>query len=233
MILTMSSVSAGYGKVAVLKDFDLSVEPGTLHCIMGRNGAGKTTAMKTIMGTVRASGGKIHFNKKRIDRKPAQRIPRKGIGYVPQGRRLFADLTVAENLEIGRMTRRSPKAVIERMVEMFPILGERMSQRAGTLSGGQQQMLATARALCLEPSLLILDEPTEGLQPSIVASIRATLVDLRDSGTTVLLVENEVDAVLDLADHVSFVEAGRVAESQPTRGLTRSSPEFRRFVGVG
>lgn len=233
MILKMSSVSAGYGKVRVLNDFTLEVAPGEVHCIMGRNGAGKTTAMKTILGLVRTQGGMIHFKDERIDRKPAHRVPRRGIGYVPQGRRLFSELTVAENLETGRMTRRRPRATIERVIEMFPILGERLKQRAGTLSGGQQQMLATARALCLEPDLLILDEPSEGLQPSIVEAIHQTVRDLKSAGTTVLLVENRVEAVLDLADKISFVEHGTVAETQSRSDLSIGSAEFRRFVGIG
>ncbi len=233
MILKLSSVSSGYGKVGVLNDFTLDVAPGEVHCIMGRNGAGKTTALKTILGLVRATQGTIHFREDRIDRLPAQRIPRFGIGYVPQGRRLFSELTVAENLEIGRMTRRQPRATIERVIEMFPILGERLKQRAGTLSGGQQQMLATARALCLEPDLLILDEPSEGLQPSIVETIHQTVRDLKAAGTTVLLVENRVDAVLDLADRISFVQHGTVAETQLRGDLSQGSAEFRRFVGIG
>lgn len=232
MILQMSSVAASYGKARVLDAFELGVTRGEVHCVMGRNGAGKTTAMKTILGLVRTKSGSIHFNGKRIDRLSAQRIPRRGIGYVPQGRRLFSELTVAENLEIGRMTRRKPKAVIDRMVTMFPILGERMDQRAGTLSGGQQQMLATARALCLEPELLILDEPTEGLQPSIVEIIHQTVRDLSDAGTTILLVENRLDAVLGLADTVSFVEHGTVAATHPRAELAPGSALFRRFVGV-
>src|SRR5690606_29902279 len=210
----------------------LDLQAGEVHCLVGRNGAGKSTLLKAIVGLVRARGGAILLDGTDLTRLPPHEVPRQGVGYVPQGRRLFAELTVAENLEIGLMTRRSGCAVRARMLELFPVLGQRLGQRAGTLSGGEQQMLAVARALCLEPRVLLLDEPTEGLQPSMVAAIRETLETLRESGVATILVEQRVDAVLALADRVLFMVNGRAVETLPAAGLDHDAPQFRTHVGV-
>jgi branched-chain amino acid transport system ATP-binding protein len=155
---------------------------------------------------------------------PAHRVAGFGIGYVPQGRRLFGEMTVAENLEIGLMARGSPRAARERALALFPRLGERLAQRADTLSGGEQQMLAMARALCVEPKVLLLDEPTEGLQPSMVEAIREVTLALREAGTAVLLVEQRQEAILTLADRVVFIEMGKgVGETEGD--ALRAEPE--------
>ncbi len=231
-MLSLDAVDAGYGKVQVLRGLSLSVSPGEILCLLGRNGAGKTTALKTIMGLVRVRGGSIALDGERIDTLPAWRVPGRGIGYIPQGRRLFADLTVAENLELGLMTRHKGAATRARVLEMFPRLSERLDQRAGSLSGGEQQMLATARALCLEPRVLLLDEPTEGLQPSMIALIREAVVALKQQGVAIVLVEQRVDAVLQIADQVVFMENGRNALTVTPEQL-RTDPELlHQYVGV-
>ena len=168
----------------------------------------------------------------RLDGLPAHAIPRRGIGFVPQGRRLFAELSVAENLEIGLIARQHGAATRARVLDLFPRLAERLDQTAGTLSGGEQQMLAIGRALCLEPSVLLLDEPTEGLQPSMIALIHDTVARLRSAGVATLLVEQRVDAALACADRVAFMVGGRIVETLDAAALTPDAPAFRRHVGV-
>ena len=196
MTLRVEGISAGYGAVQVLYDLTLEARPGEVLCVMGRNGAGKTTALKAIMGLLPLMAGQITLNDVVLSDLPAHDVPRHGIGYVPQGRRLFTELTVAENIDIGLMTRGNGAATRDKVLSMFPRLRERLGQRAETLSGGEQQMLATARALCLEPEVLLLDEPTEGLQPSIIGLIRETVAAMRDAGVAVVLVEQRIEAVL-------------------------------------
>src|SRR5690606_8960290 len=156
--LTLRDVDAGYGRVQVLHALSLELREGEVLCLLGRNGAGKTTALKIIMGLVPASAGSIRLGGIELTALPAHEVPKAGVAYVPQGRRLFAELSVAENLEIGLSARRKGEAVREAVLDLFPILRERYRQRSGTLSGGEQQMLAMARALCLEPQVLLLDE---------------------------------------------------------------------------
>jgi branched-chain amino acid transport system ATP-binding protein len=231
-MLKVQDLEAGYGAVTVLRGLTLSAAPGEVLCVMGRNGAGKSTLMKAIMGLVPATGGSIVLDGVPLGGLPAHEVPRLGIGYVPQGRRLFGDLTVAENIEIGLMTRRHGAATREHVLTLFPRLRERMGQVSRTLSGGEQQMLAIARALCLEPKVLLLDEPTEGLQPSMIALIRETVVALKATGVATVLVEQRVDAVLSVADRVAFVDHGHMAEVVPAAGMTHSSPEFLKYVGI-
>jgi len=231
-MLTLSGINAGYGRVQVLRDLSLSVQPGEILCLLGRNGAGKTTLMKTIMGLVPLMGGTIALEGHEINTLPAWQVPRRGIGYIPQGRRLFSELTVAENLEIGLMARGQGAAMRNRVLALFPRLQERLHQRAETLSGGEQQMLATARALCLDPKVLLLDEPTEGLQPSMIALIRDAIVQLKQQNVAVILVEQRVDAVLEIADRVIFIENGRNS-LEATPDQIRADPELvHRYVGV-
>ena len=232
MILEMKGVDAGYGQVQVLRQMSLGVAEGEILCLLGRNGAGKTTALKAIMGLVRADAGEITLQGHRLDQLPAWKVPGHGIGYIPQGRRLFGELTVEENLRIGLMTRKKGAATRARVLEMFPRLGERLHQPAGSLSGGEQQMLATARALCLEPKVLLLDEPTEGLQPSMIALIRDAVLALAREGVAVVLVEQRIEAVLEMADRVVFVENGRAALDVTPQQL-RTDPELlHQYVGV-
>ncbi|MDF1726434.1 MAG: ABC transporter ATP-binding protein [Sulfitobacter sp.] len=232
MSLILDDISTGYGPVQVLFGLSLEARPGEVLCLMGRNGAGKSTAMKAIMGLLPLSAGRITLAGEEISALPAHEVPRRGIGYIPQGRRLFSELTVAENLRIGLMTRRKGPEVREKVLGMFPRLRERLGQQAGTLSGGEQQMLATARALCLEPSVLLLDEPTEGLQPSMIQLIRETVEVMRDQGAAIILVEQRVEAVLSLADRVAFIENGVGREVVEVADLRADQALLRKYVGV-
>jgi branched-chain amino acid transport system ATP-binding protein len=231
-MLVLSGIAGGYGNVQVLRGLSLEARAGEVTCVMGRNGAGKTTLLRAIMGQVRVTAGSITLDGRAVHDLPAHEVPRAGIGYVPQGRRLFGPMTVAENIDVGLMTRRKGAATRAHVLSLFPRLSERLSQVSSTLSGGEQQMLAIARALCLEPKVLLLDEPTEGLQPSMIALIRETVTALKATGVATILVEQRVDAVLSVADRVVFVVAGSVAETLPAQGLTAAAPQFRQYVGV-
>ena len=231
--LRLAGVDAFYGQVQVLRGLAFELRAGEVLCLLGRNGAGKTTALKAIMGLVPAAAGSIRLGDLELTALPAHEVPKAGVAYVPQGRRLFAELTVAENIEIGLNARKKGAGVAESVLALFPILRERWRQRSGTLSGGEQQMLAMARALCLEPAVLLLDEPTEGLMPSMIARIRDTVAELRGRGVSTVLVEQRVDAVLPVADRVAFIENGRNRETVDVARL-RAEPELvRRYVGVG
>ena len=231
-MLEVRDIHAGYGQARVLHGLSFTAKTGEILCLAGRNGAGKTTALKAVMGHLPLSGGKVILAGKDLGGLAPHEIPRLGIGYVPQGRRLFGDMTVAENLEIGLMARKSPRTVRDRVLAAFPRLGERLGQRAATLSGGEQQMLAMGRALCLEPSVLLLDEPTEGLQPSMTELIRSSLASLKADGVAIVLVEQRVDAVLALADHVAFVENGRNGQTVTAAALRADPDLMRRYVGI-
>ncbi|WEX09623.1 ABC transporter ATP-binding protein [Chelativorans sp. AA-79] len=231
--LTLDQVDCFYGSVQVLYGLTLELRRGEVHCLLGRNGAGKTTALKAIMGQVPVSSGSIRKGHTELSRLAPHEVPKTGIAYVPQGRRLFADLTVAENLEIGLMTRRKGEATREDVLRLFPVLRERLNQRSGTLSGGEQQMLAMARALCLEPDVLLLDEPTEGLQPSMIERIHETVSALHNNGVSVLLVEQRLHAVLAVAARVSFIENGRNRETVDVGRLREDPDMVHRYVGVG
>ncbi|WP_340107399.1 ABC transporter ATP-binding protein [Pikeienuella sp. HZG-20] len=211
-MLRVENLDAGYGDLNILFGLDLEARPGEILCLLGRNGAGKTTAMKAIMGLIPARAGRITLDGAEIQGLPPHEIPRRRIGYVPQGRRLFAEMTVAENIEIGLMARGSGPEARARALALFPRLRERLDQRADTLSGGEQQMLATARALCLEPRVLLLDEPTEGLQPSMVDLMREVTLKLKAAGVAIILVEQRIDTILALADRAAFIENGRNRE---------------------
>ncbi|MGD9863773.1 MAG: ABC transporter ATP-binding protein [Pseudodonghicola sp.] len=210
----------------------LTVSPGEILCLLGRNGAGKTTTMKAIMGLLPLMSGAVRLGGEAISALPAHRVAGRGIGYIPQGRRLFGELTVAQNLEIGLRAGRSGPEVLEDALALFPRLRERLDQRAQTLSGGEQQMLATARALCLRPRILLLDEPTEGLQPSMIAAIRDVIAVMRDRGVGILLVEQRVDAVLSVADRVAFIENGRNLETLEAEALRRDHRLIEKHLGV-
>ena len=231
-MLDVQGIDSGYGNVQVLKDLSLRVQAGEILCLLGRNGVGKTTILKTIMGLVRAQKGNIRLEGKDLHLLPAYEVPRRGIGYIPQGRRLFTEMTVAENLQIGLMTRNQGPEVLEEVLDMFPRLRERLDQRAETLSGGEQQMLATARALCLKPKLLLLDEPTEGLQPSMISLIRNAVLALKQQNVAIILVEQRVEAVLEIADRVVFVENGRSALETTPEALQTDKELLHRYIGV-
>ncbi len=232
-MLALEQINCFYGEAQALKDFSLTLEPGEILCLLGRNGAGKTTALRAIMGLVPLRGGQIVLDGEKLNLLPPHEIPRRGIGYVPQGRRLFSELTVRENLEIGLMTRQSGADVLSRVLSLLPALKERLDQQAGTMSGGEQQMLAMGRALCIAPRILLLDEPTEGLMPSMIAKIRDAIVQLKASGVASILVEQRVDTVISIADRVAFVENGRVMTIVNAKALAEDRRMIDRYVGIG
>jgi branched-chain amino acid transport system ATP-binding protein len=231
-MLEVRAVTAGYGPVTILRDASFQAAAGQVTCIMGRNGAGKSTLLRAIMGQIPVQSGQITLSGMPVHSLPAHLVPQMGIAYVPQGRRLFGPLTVAENLEIGLMTRKKGLQTREFVLDLFPRLRERLDQVSSTLSGGEQQMLAIARALCLEPKVLLLDEPTEGLQPSMIALIRDTVLRLRGTGMATVLVEQRVDSVLQMADRVAFMAHGRIETTVNRAGLAPDSTLFRQFIGV-
>lgn len=232
MALEVKGITAGYGPVTVLRGVDFRAEPGQITCLMGRNGVGKSTFLKCLMGLVPATEGTIHLNGLALHGLPAHEVPKRGLAFVPQGRRLFGPLTVAENLAIGGLVQGNDESTLSHVLTLFPRLRERLTQTAQTLSGGEQQMLAIARALCLAPKVLLLDEPTEGLQPSMITLIQEAILSLKAKGVAVVLVEQRVDAVLKLADRVGFMLSGRVEETRDVKGLAASDPVFQAYVGV-
>ncbi|MFE0016164.1 ABC transporter ATP-binding protein [Mesorhizobium sp. NPDC059054] len=232
-LLTIKGLDCFYGEVQVLHGLDLVLNNGEVLCLLGRNGAGKTTTLKAIMGLVPTAAGSISLEGRELSKLAAHEVPKAGVAYVPQGRRLFAEMTVAENIEIGLMARGKGQATREAVLDLFPRLRERLRQRSGTLSGGEQQMLAMARALCLEPQVLLLDEPTEGLMPSMIDKIRETVAKLRGLGVSTILVEQRVEAVLAVADRVAFIENGRNREIMTAEALRADPAAVKRYVGVG
>ncbi|MDP3899093.1 MAG: ABC transporter ATP-binding protein [Mesorhizobium sp.] len=232
-LLVIDRVDVFYGDLQVLHQVSLTLKQGEVLCLLGRNGAGKSTLLKTIMGLVPARAGSIQLGGTELTTMPAHEVPRAGVALVPQGRRLFAEMTVAENIEIGLMARGKGRATREAVLDLFPLLRERLKQSSGTLSGGEQQMLDMARALCVEPDVLLLDEPTEGLMPSMIAKIRDTVVELRRRGVSTILVEQRVDAVLSVADRAAFLENGRNRETVDIDTLRADPAAIRRYVGVG
>ena len=221
-VLTVHKLNQSYGGSHTLWDVDLRVPAGSRTCLMGRNGMGKTTLLKCIMGLLPASSGEIAFAGTDIRKLPAQTRARLGIGYVPQGREIFSQLTVEENLRIGLGIRKSgPRSIPPHLFELFPVLKQMLQRRGGDLSGGQQQQLAIARALVLEPTLLILDEPTEGIQPNIVHEIGDVILKLnRETGVTVLLVEQRLPFARRVASDFSILEKGRRVAAGPIHELT-------------
>jgi branched-chain amino acid transport system ATP-binding protein len=232
LALEVRGLTAGYGKVTVLRGVDFRAEGGQITCLMGRNGVGKSTFLKCLMGLVSATEGSILLDGVALQTLPAHEVPKRGLAYVPQGRRLFGPLTVAENLAVGGLVRGNDAKTLAEVLALFPRLKERLTQTSQTLSGGEQQMLAIARALCLRPKVLLLDEPTEGLQPSMVSLIQDAIRTLKAQGVAVVLVEQRVESVLKLADRVAFMQAGRVEETRDAKGLRATDPVFRTFVGV-
>jgi branched-chain amino acid transport system ATP-binding protein len=231
-MLRVDGVVTDYGHVRVLRDFSLGVDIGEVVGLLGRNGAGKTTALKTIMGLVRPERGSIELDGAELTGIAAHQVPKHGIAYVPQGRRLFGDLTVEENLRIGQMVRDAGRDTLDWALSLFPILVERMPQRSKDLSGGEQQMLAVARALCAAPKVLLMDEPTEGLMPSLISKMIDTVAALRNRGVAVLLVEQKVDVALAVADRVAFLDNGTVAEIATPDELHVDPGPLHRHLGV-
>jgi branched-chain amino acid transport system ATP-binding protein len=231
MNLSLEAIDCYYGNVQVLKGVSLRVAPGEVLALLGRNGAGKTTVLKAVMRLVGCRAGSIRLGEAELTRQAPHAVPRLGVGYVPQGRRLFPEMTVEENLRMG-MLAGSGRVTLQEIFSLFPILQERLRQLAGTLSGGQQQMLAMGRALCLQPKVMLLDEPCEGLQPSFVQKVLDTVALLRSRGVAVLLVEQKVDAALQVADRIAFLENGVLVHDAPAAELGRDPRLLERYVGV-
>jgi branched-chain amino acid transport system ATP-binding protein len=235
-ILSLQSVRAGYGDTTVLWDLSLDVRRGEAVAVLGRNGMGKTTMLLAIMGLNPARGGRIVFKDEDITRLRPFEIARRGIGYAPEGRQLFAPLTVLQNLRIPFVNkhpdRRQWTAQLDRIFTLFPALASRRHQTAGSLSGGEQQMLAIARALIGGDDVLLLDEPTEGLAPTVVATIVEALRTLKRDGVTILLVEQNVHHALAIADRAYVIEKGRISLSAATSELARDLELLQRHVGV-
>jgi len=221
-VLAVKTLNQFYGGSHTLWDVDLDVTPGSRTCLMGRNGMGKTTLLKCIMGLLPATNGGITFEGTDLLRQAAEERARLGIGYVPQGREIFSQLTVEENLRVGLGIRRNgARSIPERIFELFPVLKQMMHRRGGDLSGGQQQQLAIGRALVLEPKLLILDEPTEGIQPNIVHEIGDIILRLnKEEGLTVLLVEQKLPFARRVASEFCILDKGRKVAGGPIADLS-------------
>jgi branched-chain amino acid transport system ATP-binding protein len=228
----VENLHAFYGKSHVLQGVTLSVKPGESVGLLGRNGVGKTTTLKAIMGLL-VRRGTIRFNGQDVSSLPPHAVPRLGIGYVPQGRHIFPRLTVLENLAIGLVKEKGvPADRLESVLDNFPVLRARLQQLGGTLSGGEQQMLAFARAAITKPSLIVLDEPSEGLSPVIVASLRDRIKAIQATGVGILLVEQNVKLALGLCQRVYFMEKGLIQHEAPTTELRQNGALISRYLGV-
>ena len=233
-MLEVKDINVYYGAIHAIKGISLAVEEGEIVTLIGANGAGKSTTLRTISGLLKPKTGEINFLKKNIAGMPAHKIVREGISQVPEGRRIFAEMTVLENLELGAFTR-SDKDEIQNDFKLvfgrFPRLEERKSQLAGTLSGGEQQMLAMGRALMSRPKLLLLDEPSMGLAPLLIKEIFSIIVDINKTGTTVLLVEQNANMALSIANRAYVLETGRITISGDAKELAASEDIRKAYLG--
>jgi branched-chain amino acid transport system ATP-binding protein len=229
--LALEGVDALYGDSHVLHGVSLALRAGKVLALLGRNGAGKTTCMNTVVGFLRPRAGAVRLFGEEVGRLPPEAIARKGIGLVPQGRRVFASLTVKENLEVA-FQKKSSLWTLRRIFELFPRLKERAGQFAGSLSGGEQQMLAIGRALMGNPRVLLLDEPSEGLAPLIVAEVGRTIARLKAEGQSIVLVEQNVQLAFDLADDVAILNTGRVAFAGPVDAVRGNESLITQHLGV-
>jgi len=235
MLLEIAGASVTYGKVSAIRDISMQVPDGGIVTIIGGNGAGKTTTLRAISGLTRLAAGEIRFAGERIDRLPADRIVARGIAHVPEGRRVFKDLTVEENLRTGAFLRRDHAAIetdLETCFGHFPRLRERRGQLAKTLSGGEQQMLAIGRALMAKPRLLLMDEPSMGLAPIIVEEIAAIIAEISRQGVPVVLVEQNAKLALELADYAYVLETGNLALEGPAHELHDNEHVRAAYLGL-
>jgi branched-chain amino acid transport system ATP-binding protein len=235
-MLEIRDLVCRYGKVTALKGISIKVPQNKLVVLVGANGAGKTTTLRAISGIVPAAGGQIFFNGENITGLPASRILAKGIAHCPEGRKVFAQMTVMENLEMGCYLRSDSKGIaddIDRILSLFPRLEERRKQIAGTLSGGEQQMLAIGRAMMSRPKLIMFDEPSLGLAPNIVEQTFGIIQGIRESGTTVLMVEQNAYAALDMCDYAYLLEAGTLALEGPGEKLIHDPHVREAYLGAG
>ncbi|MGI6332422.1 MAG: ABC transporter ATP-binding protein [Zhaonellaceae bacterium] len=233
-MLKLDKIDVYYGAIHALKNLSLEVNEGEIVTLIGANGAGKSTTLKTISGLIRPKIGDVLFNEQSIISVPAQNIVKMGISQVPEGRRIFANLTVLENLEMGAYLRKDKagiKETMEKVFDKFPRLKERLSQRAGTLSGGEQQMLAMGRALMSQPKLLLLDEPSMGLAPILVKEIFSIIKEINEQGTTILLVEQNANMALSIASRAYVLETGRIVASGSASELLASEQIKKAYLG--
>ena len=233
-MLEISDLVSGYGKIEAIKRISLSIEEGQLVVLIGANGAGKSTTLRTISGILPASSGHIIFEGRDITRFPAREILRLGIAHCPEGRRVFPDMTVEENLDMGAYLRRDSAGIAkdrERILTQFPRLRERLRQAAGTLSGGEQQMLAIGRTLMSKPKLILFDEPSLGLAPNFVEQVFDIIDGIRRSGTTILMVEQNAYAALDMCDYAYLLEAGSIVQRGRGRDLIGDQHVREAYLG--
>jgi branched-chain amino acid transport system ATP-binding protein len=233
-LLEVSDIHAHYGAIEALKGISLTVEEGEVVTLIGSNGAGKSTTLRSISGLTPASGGSVTFAGEDITRVPAHEIVERGIALSPEGRHCFARMTVRENLDLGAYRRRGPRVTedLERVYDLFPRLKERENQKAGTMSGGEQQMLAIGRALMASPKLLMLDEPSMGIAPILVQRIYETIAEINRQGVAILLVEQNANYALDISKRGYVLETGRVALANDSEHL-RDDPEVQRaYLGT-
>ena len=233
-MLEVKNIQVAYGKIIAVKDVSVKVDKGEIVTLIGSNGAGKSTTLRTISGLIKPKSGEILFNGQRIDGVPGHDIVAMGICHSPEGRRIFPRMTVKENLELGAFLRNDKTAVnadMDRVLELFPRLKERIKQTAGTMSGGEQQMLAVSRALMGDPKLLLLDEPSMGLAPVLVELIFDTIVKIRKQGITILLIEQNATAALEVADRAYVLESGKVKMSGSAKELSSDDKVTKAYLG--
>jgi branched-chain amino acid transport system ATP-binding protein len=233
-LLEVENLSVAYGAIEAVRDVSFTVEEGQIVCLIGANGAGKTTTLRTISGLLRPRSGDIRFEGKSIAKAPAHAILSQGVAHCPEGRRVFARMTVEENMRLGAYTRKDEAGVrsdMERVYTLFPVLGERKTQKAGLFSGGEQQMLAIGRAMMSRPRLLMLDEPSMGLSPIMTQLIFDTIKELQGQGTTILLVEQNALAALDLADRGYVVDLGATTLEGPGKELLADERVRAAYLG--
>lgn len=232
--LEIKDLAVNYGMIAALKGISFEVNKGEVIALIGANGAGKTTTLHTITGLLPAKHGSIMFNGVELTKTPAHKIVKMGIAHVPEGRRIFQNLTVLDNLKLGAFTRKDKDGIVKDLnmvYDRFPRLAERKSQIAGTLSGGEQQMLAMGRALMSRPSIIVMDEPSMGLSPILVSEIFDIIQSIRESGTTVLLVEQNAKKALSIADRAYVLETGKIALSGKASDLINDESVKRAYLG--
>ena len=232
MMLEVSHIDTFHGAAQALHDVSFAVGAGEIVGLMGRNGAGKTTTIRTVMGLLKPHNGSIRLAGEELTSLAPHDIPKRGVAYVPQGRRLFNGMTVEDNLRMGLAVRNSSPAVLDGVLHLLPILKQRLRQRAGTLSGGEQQMLAMARALCTEPTLILLDEPSEGLVPEIIDRLLDTIVALKSHGVAVVLVEQRVKLALKVCGRILLMENGAIRHEASAAELAADPVPLERYIGV-
>jgi len=233
-LLSLKNISVYYGNIAAVKGLTMQVPEGAIVTLIGSNGAGKSTTLRTISGLMHAKSGSITFDGKDISRAQGHDVVSEGIAHSPEGRRIFSRMTVDENLDMGAFSRSDKEGIAadrEHVLELFPRLAERINQKAGTMSGGEQQMLAVARAMMAKPKLLMLDEPSMGLAPVLVDLIFDTIEKIRDSGVTILLVEQNALAALRVADYAYVMESGALKLEGPAPALAENDEVIRAYLG--